>query len=64
MHVSQATWFDLLGIEELSINSAVLDSTGLSPAHVVYGAPLRLPVDQLDGFHPVEAAQTEVASRE
>ena len=56
MHEAQAMWFDLLGIVELTINSAVSDSTGLSPAHIVYGAPLRLPVDQLDGFHPVEAA--------
>ena len=38
-------WSDLLGCVELVLNSTVQDSTGVSPAQLVYGQDLRLPVD-------------------
>ena len=44
------------------MNSAVQDSTMLSPAHVTFGQALRMPVDHLDGLHPVQAAQDQVRS--
>ena len=38
------------------MNSAVADSTGMSLAYVMFGQPMRMPVDWLDGMHPVQAA--------
>ena len=42
-------WSDLLGCVELVLNSTVQDSMGVSPAQLVYGQDLRLPVDVLLG---------------
>ena len=42
-------WSDLLGCVELVLNSTVQDSTGVSPAQLVYGKDLKLPVDVLLG---------------
>ena len=41
---------------ELVVNSTVSDSTMLLPVHVTFGLSLRMPVDHLDGVHPVQAA--------
>ena len=49
-------WVQALILVELAVNSAVSDSTMLSPAHVTFGLPLPMPVDCLDGLHPVKAA--------
>ena len=49
-------WEQTLTLVELAVNSAMLDSTMLSLAHVMFGQPLRMPVDHLDGLHPVQAA--------
>ena len=38
------------------MNSAVAESTGMSLAYVMFGQQLRMPVDCLDGMHPVQAA--------
>ena len=38
------------------MNSAIAESTGMSPAYVTFGQRLRMPVDCLDGMHPVQAA--------
>ena len=53
-------WLQALPMAELAINSAVSDSTGMSPAFVVYGRSVRLPVDLLDGVQPVQHAQDTV----
>ena len=45
---------------ELALNNAVAESTGMSPAHVTYGQSLCMPIDHLDGMHPVQAAQDQV----
>ena len=45
---------------ELALNNAVAESTGMSPAHVMYGQSLWMPIDHLDGMHPVQAAQDQV----
>ena len=50
------SWLQALPMAELAINSAVNDSTGMSPAFVVYGRSVRLPVDLLDGVQPVQQA--------
>ena len=42
-------WSDLLGCVKLVLNSTVQDSMGVSPAQLVYGQDLRLPVDVLLG---------------
>ena len=38
------------------MNSAVAESTGMSPAYVTFGQHLRTLVDCLDGIYPVQAA--------
>ena len=40
---------DLVGCAELVLNSIVQDSTGVSPAQLVYRQDLQLPVDVLLG---------------
>ena len=45
---------------ELALNNAVVESTGMSPAHVTYGLSLNMPIDHLDGMHPVQVAQDQV----
>ena len=50
------TWAECLPMVELVVNSAVLESTGMSPAYVTLIQHLRIPVDFLDGMHPVQAA--------
>ena len=42
-------WSDLLGCVELVLNSTVQDSMGVSPAQLVYGQDLQLPIDVLLG---------------
>ena len=53
-------WVECLILVELALNNAVADSTGMSPAHVMYGQSLQMPIDHLDGMHPVQAAQDQV----
>ena len=38
---------------ELVVNSAVAEATGMLPAYFTFGQRLRMPVDCLDGMHPV-----------
>ena len=49
-----------LPMVELALNSAVHDATGMSPAFVVFGRSVRMPVDMLDGVCDVQAAQDTV----
>ena len=49
-------WVECLPMVELVVNSAVAESTGMSLAYVTIGQHLRMPVDCLDGMHPVQAA--------
>ena len=53
-------WVECLTLVELALNNAVAESTGMSPAHVTYGQSLHMPIDHLDGMHPVQAAQDQV----
>ena len=46
-------WVQALMLVELAMNSAALELTMLSLAHVILGLPLHMPVDNLDGLHPV-----------
>ena len=41
---------------ELVVNSAIAELTGIPPAYVMFGQYLRMPLDCLDGMHPVKAA--------
>ena len=45
---------------ELVMNNAVAEATGMSSAYFMFGQRLRMPVDCLDGMHPVYAAQDQV----
>ena len=47
--LSEDWWSDLLGCVKLVLNSTVQDSTGGSPAQLVYGQDLVLPMDVLLG---------------
>ena len=49
-------WVECLPMVELVVNSTIAESTGMSPAYVTFGQCLRMPVDFLDGMHPVQAA--------
>ena len=40
---------DLLGCVELVLNSTLQDSTGVTPAQLVYDQDLQLPIDMLLG---------------
>ena len=51
---------ECLTLVELALNNAVAESTGMSPAHVMYIQSLHMPIDHLDGVHPVQAAQDQV----
>ena len=53
-------WVECLTLVELALNNAVAESTGMSPAHVMYGQSLRMPIDHLDGMHRVQAAQDQL----
>ena len=41
---------------ELVVNSAFTELTDMSPAYVTFSQCLRMPVDCLDGMHPVQVA--------
>ena len=49
-------WVDCLPVVELVVNTTITESTGMSPAYVMFGQRLRMPVDCFDGMHPVLAA--------
>ena len=46
-------WLECVPMVELVMNSAVAEATGMSPAYFMFGQRLRMPVDCLDGMHPV-----------
>ena len=53
-------WVECLMLVKLAVNNAVAESTGMSPAQIMYGQSLRMPIDHLDGMHPVQVAQDQV----
>ena len=46
-------WLECVPMVELVVNSAVAEATGMLPAYFMFGQRLRMPVDCLDGMHPV-----------
>ena len=46
-------WLECVPMVELVVNSAVAEVTSMSPAYSTFGQRLRMPVDCLDGMHPV-----------
>ena len=46
-------WLECVPMVELVMNSAVAEATGMSPAYFTFAQHLRMPVDCLDGMHPV-----------
>ena len=46
-------WLECVPMVELVMNSAVAEATGMLPAYFMFGQHLRMPVDCLDGMHPV-----------
>lgn len=57
-------WVAAIAPTEMTINNAIADSTSMSPAHVVFGMPLVMPVDMLAGVSPSPAASAFVAQWE
>ena len=53
-------WLHTIPRMELAINNSVQNSTGLSPAYIVYGTPIRIPVDMLEGVQGGTAGIQEV----
>ena len=53
-------WVDCLMLKKLVLNNAVAKSNSISPAHMLYGQSLQMPINHLDGMHPVQAAQDQV----
>ena len=46
-------WLECVPMVELVVSSAVAEATGMSPAYFMFGQRLQMPVDRLDGMHPV-----------
>ena len=46
-------WLECVPMVELVVNSAVVEATGMLPAYFKFGQRLQMPVDWLDGMHPV-----------
>ena len=46
-------WLECVPMVELVVNSAVAEATGMSSAYFAFGQCLQMPVDYLDGMHPV-----------
>ena len=46
-------WLECMPMVELVVNSAVAEATGMLPAYFTFGQCLWMPVDCLDGMHPV-----------
>ena len=46
-------WLECVPMVELVVNSAVAEATGMLPACFMFGQHLRMPVDCLDGMHPM-----------
>ena len=49
-------WVECLPMVELVVNSVIVELTGMSLAYVMFSQRLMMPVDCLDGMHPVQAA--------
>ena len=47
------TWLECVPMVELVVNSAVAEAAGMLPAYFTFGQHLRMPVDCLEGMHPV-----------
>ena len=50
----------MLDAHGAGIEDTMAESTSMSPAHVLYGQSLRMPIDHLNSVHPVQAAQDQV----
>ena len=46
-------WLECVPMVELVVNSAIAEATGMSLAYFTFGQCLQMPVDCLDGMHPV-----------
>ena len=42
-------WLHAIPMMGLTINNSIKDSTGLSPPYIVYGTPIRMYMNMLDG---------------
>ena len=46
-------WLECVPMVELVANIVVSEATGMSPTYFMFGQCLWMPVDCLDGMHPV-----------
>ena len=51
VHECSMDWLHAFPIMKVAINSSIQDSTGLSPALIIYKTLIRMPADILDGFY-------------
>ena len=49
----ERNWLECVPMVELVVKSAVLEATGMMPTYFKFGQHLQMPVDCLDGMHPV-----------
>ena len=49
VHEGTMDWLHAIPMTKLAINNRIQDSTGLFPAYIVYGAPIKMPMGMLDG---------------
>ena len=49
----EKNWLECVPMVELVVNSAIAEATGMLPAYFTFGQRLQMPVDCLDGMHPV-----------
>ena len=53
-------WLHTIPMMELAIKNSIQDSTGLSQGYIVYGTPMKMPVDMLDRVGGGTAGTQEV----
>ena len=46
-------WLECVPMVELVVNSTVTEVAGMSPAYFMFGQHLQMPINCLDGMHPV-----------
>ena len=55
VYKGSTNWLYTILVMELAINNSMQDSLSLSPVCILYGTPISMPVDMLDGVQGVTA---------
>ena len=60
MHEGITDWLHAIRIIKQAINNSIQESTGLSPAHILYVTLIRMLLDMLDGVQDGTAGACKV----